>query len=170
MLQLSGRAVIHWDANETDKDAIVHLPDFNGALRWLELTIDEINELPEGSLPIRWDAGKKELQLQVYDKIQETSDVVSFYLSPIPGDSPVLPDFQAGQHLTLTLPVTSSSILSRSYSLSGSAIRRIITGFQCDGIHLALVPNICTMAFSRATLSVLRDLLATLSWIQRPSL
>ena len=119
MIQLTGRTKVHWTSSETDEDGIFSLKDFPGAHRWLEFTIKEVNELPSGSLPIRWDAGNNnQLQLQVYDKIEETNDVTSFYLAPVPGESPILPSYHAGQHLTLNLDVGDGTTLSRSYSLS----------------------------------------------------
>mmetsp|Transcript_15270 Transcript_15270/g.37697 ORF Transcript_15270/g.37697 Transcript_15270/m.37697 type:complete len:682 (+) Transcript_15270:390-2435(+) len=119
MIQLTGHTKIHWTPSEMDEGGTFSLKDFPGAHRWLEFTVDEVNELPSGSLPIRWDSGNnKQLQVQVYDKIEETNDVTSFYLAPVPGESPILPAYHAGQHLTLNLETGDGETMSRSYSLS----------------------------------------------------
>jgi ferredoxin-NADP reductase len=120
MIQMSGFTLIHWEDEDDAESNEVSISDFPGALRWLEFTIDEIVELPPGSLPIRWDSGKKDIQMQVFDKIEETPDVTSFYLTPLQGDSPIS-NHIPGQHLTLTLPLSSSSsgtTITRSYSIS----------------------------------------------------
>jgi uncharacterized protein len=125
MIQMTGTTIVHWTSTETDQDEKYKLEDFPGAQRWLEFVVDEVNELPAGSLPIRWDSGDdNQLQLQVYDKIDETNDVTSFYLAPVNGESPVLPDYKAGQHLTLTIRMKNGGSLSRSYSLSSYTTRK----------------------------------------------
>jgi ferredoxin-NADP reductase len=111
MIQLSGTVAIHWD--EASSAA-----RFPGAKRWMEFTVEAVVELPAGSLPIRWDSGSDELQLQVVQKVPESDDVTSFYLAAIPGESPTLPNYKPGQHLTLTLPVESDKSIVRSYSVS----------------------------------------------------
>lgn len=117
MIQMTGRARVHWEDDEDDDDPEVSVSDFPAALRWIEFFIDEIVEQPAGNFPIRWDSGKREKQLQVIEKVNETDDVTSFFLAPLPGDSPVL-QHKPGQHLTLTLPIAENSSISRSYSLS----------------------------------------------------
>jgi ferredoxin-NADP reductase/predicted pyridoxine 5'-phosphate oxidase superfamily flavin-nucleotide-binding protein len=120
IIQMSGSTLIHWEDEDDDESNEVSISDFPGALRWLEFTIDEIIELPPGTLPIRWDSGKKDIHLQVFDKVEETPDVTSFYLAPLQGDS-CISNHIPGQHLTLTLPLSSSSsgaTITRSYSIS----------------------------------------------------
>lgn len=116
MIQMTGLAVIHWEDSPNVHDE-VSVADFPGALRWLEFIIDEIVELPPGSLPIRWDAGNDGIQLQVFDKIDESEDVTSFYLAPLKGGFPKWKHLP-GQHLTLTLPIDSEETITRSYSIS----------------------------------------------------
>jgi ferredoxin-NADP reductase/predicted pyridoxine 5'-phosphate oxidase superfamily flavin-nucleotide-binding protein len=114
MIQLSGRAVVDWDAAAAAK--------FHGAKRIIEFTIDEIVELPPGSLPIQWASrDKDQLQVQVVEKVCESQDVTSFYLSAVSGDSPSLPLFLPGQHLPITLSTGNSEVVARTYSLSSSA-------------------------------------------------
>lgn len=127
MIQMTGTATIQWEDDDQQQEGIsggVSLADFPGALRWLEFEIEEIVELPAGSLPIRWDAGKKGVQLQVYDKVKETEDVTSFYLAPPQGEHAKWMHFP-GQHLTLSLSIAgdgsstgSAGTISRSYSIS----------------------------------------------------
>eukprot|EP00978_Attheya_sp_CCMP212_P017873 scaffold48141_cov49-Attheya_sp.AAC.1 len=113
MIQLSGRAVVDWDAAAAAK--------FLGAERVIEFTIDEIVELPPGSLPIQWASkDKDQLQVQVVEKVRESQDVTSFYLSAVPGDAPSLPLFLPGQHLPITLSTGNSEVVARTYSLSSS--------------------------------------------------
>jgi uncharacterized protein len=126
LIQMTGTAMIHWeDSQHQGRSDDLSLADFPGALRWLEFDIDEIVELPPGSLPIRWDGGKKGVQLQVIDKIVETDDVTSFHLAPLRGENLSWTNLP-GQHLTVALPVPagrgspadSSLTISRSYSIS----------------------------------------------------
>jgi uncharacterized protein len=116
MIQMTGNAHVHWEDPDDDHSEVSR-SDFPGALRWIEFFIDEIVEVPAGSFPIRWDSGNKEMQLQVSQKVDETDDITSFYLAPLQGDRPLL-QHKPGQHLTLTLPVTENSTISRSYSVS----------------------------------------------------
>jgi ferredoxin-NADP reductase len=117
MIQMTGTARIHWEDEAPVETTEVSVSDFPGALRWVEFFIDEIVELPGGSLPVRWDSGNREMQLQVFRKIKETDDVTSFYIAPLQGDSPIV-QHKPGQHLTFNLPVTKDSSISRSYSVS----------------------------------------------------
>ncbi|KAL3930704.1 MAG: hypothetical protein SGARI_004405 [Bacillariaceae sp.] len=122
MIQMTGTAKVHWEDEEDDPMSEVSLSDFQGALRWVEFDIDEIVELPAGSLPIRWDSGDLSTTLQVYQKVEESEHVTSFYLTPISGDNHTWGHLP-GQHLTLTLPISSfggssDATVSRSYSVS----------------------------------------------------
>jgi ferredoxin-NADP reductase/predicted pyridoxine 5'-phosphate oxidase superfamily flavin-nucleotide-binding protein len=108
LLQLSGRTTICWD--EEESAAL-----FPGALRVLEFTVDEVVELPAESLPIQWQSGNDDLQLQVAEKVVESADVTSFYLAPIEGE---LPSFKPGQHIPITMRVGDSEQITRNYSLS----------------------------------------------------
>lgn len=110
MLQLSGQASIIWDDDE-------RVARYAGAKRLIEFVVERINQLPDGSLPIRWNRGEGSTPLQITRKVVESEDVTSFYLSSVSGESPRLPAYQAGQHLPITL-VTPKGQLERSYSLS----------------------------------------------------
>lgn len=110
MLQLSGRASIIWD-----EDARV--AQHAGAKRLVQFEIDEVNELPPATLPIRWNRGQEGVTLQISRKVPESKDVTSFYLRSVSGESPRLPAYEAGQHLPITL-MTSQGPIERSYSLS----------------------------------------------------
>jgi ferredoxin-NADP reductase len=115
MIQMSGTSTIDWDeARSTSR--------FPGAKRVIEFAVDEVVELPSGSLPVRWsEQNKQALQLQVAEKIQESVDVTSFYLAPVPGDTPALPSFQPGQHLPITIGMGASGVVDRTYSLSANS-------------------------------------------------
>jgi ferredoxin-NADP reductase/predicted pyridoxine 5'-phosphate oxidase superfamily flavin-nucleotide-binding protein len=114
MIQLSGKAVVDWDGAAA-------ATKFHGANRVIEFIIDEIVELPPGSFPIQWASrDKNQLQVQVVEKVSESQDVTSFYLSAIPGDAPSLPLFLPGQHLPITLSIKNSEVVARTYSLSSS--------------------------------------------------
>lgn len=112
MIQLTGQASIIWD----DEELVDH---YVGAKRLIQFVIDEIVELQEGSLPLRWDTSPEQqlMTLQVTRRVKESDSVTSFYLSSVSGESPKLPSFQAGQHLPVTIQ-TPKGTLERSYSLS----------------------------------------------------
>ena len=79
MIQLSGRAKLHLDR---DKAAEM----YPGALHVIEFTVEQVVELPEGSLPVRWvqpNTRQNERKLQVTHKIKESDDVISFHLLPV---------------------------------------------------------------------------------------
>lgn len=125
MIQMTGTAVVDWDGNRAVAE---HGP---GAQRVILFTIDEIVDVPDGSLSVRWsdnglnDESQRRV-LQVIDRIQESDDVVSFVMKPQANDSPDLWPFKAGQHLPITIEVpsdnsakTANSItMDRTYSLS----------------------------------------------------
>ena len=114
MIQLTGTAIVDWDQAKA-------AANFAGAKSIIHFSIDEIVELPSGSLPIRWESqDQRQLHLQVMRKVKESSDVTSFYLSTIPGEPPGLPLFQAGQYLPILIPVGNNEIATRTYSLSSS--------------------------------------------------
>jgi uncharacterized protein len=149
MIQLSGHADIDWD--ETAADIA-----FPGAKRIIVLTIDEVVELPPGSLPIRWSTDdSKQFQLQVGEKIRESADVTSFHFYPIEGDAPTLPVFQPGQYLPISLQVGPDQSIVRTYSLSGSnsnkqyyriSVKRdpfgIGSRFLHDHVHVGDIVNV----------------------------
>jgi uncharacterized protein len=149
MIQLSGHADIDWD--ETAADAA-----FPGAKRVIVLTIDEVVELPPGSLPLRWSTDdSKQFQLQVGEKIQESADVTSFHFYPIAGEAPTLPGFQPGQYLPISLQVGPDQSIVRTYSLSGSnsnkqyyriSVKRdpfgIGSRFLHDHVHVGDIVNV----------------------------
>lgn len=115
MIQLTGTAIVDWDEEAA-------AAKFIGAKRVIEFTIDEVVELPAGSMPIRWTSENNRIQVQVAEKIYESEDVASFYLSPIQGDAPSLPSFEPGQHLPIELPTSPNEAIVRTYSLSASSI------------------------------------------------
>jgi len=128
MIQVSGTAKVNFDGAQAGKL-------FPGAKRIIEVSIQHVVELPEGSMPIQWadneDASSKR-KLQVTRKVEESEDVTSFYLRPLPSDDPKLWGFRAGQHLPITVRLehcddddddenrTSCEELQRTYSLSSS--------------------------------------------------
>ena len=114
LLQLSGRGQVDMDQEKAAKT-------FSGALRRIIFHVEQVNEIPAGSLPIRWSiqAEAEQRQLQITSIIQESADVKSFHMNPLPQDNQSLWDFNAGQHLPIQLRSEDGELL-RTYSLSGS--------------------------------------------------
>lgn len=113
MLQLTGRAVVDMDTTR----AATFYP---GALRIVTLTVEKVNQVAAGALPIRWDVegSQKARELQVVAKVKESEHVTSFYLEPWGlQNKEALWDFVPGQHLPIRL-VTEQGDLQRTYSLS----------------------------------------------------
>jgi ferredoxin-NADP reductase/predicted pyridoxine 5'-phosphate oxidase superfamily flavin-nucleotide-binding protein len=117
MVQVTGTAIVNFDKRQAAES-------FPGAQRLIEISIDEVVQVPEGSIPIRWTSEAAELQkrkLVVSAKIQESKDVMSFYLQPKEKDLQTLWPFQPGQHLPISLPVdplNKDSMVERTYSIS----------------------------------------------------
>jgi uncharacterized protein len=112
MIQVTGRAAIQWDEDTA-------AAQFPGARRVIELSIDEVLELPAGSFPITFTT-KNIKQVQVVEKIKESDDITSFYFAAVPGDAPELPPFEAGQYLPLEFSIGDGDRATRTYSLSNS--------------------------------------------------
>lgn len=110
LLQLTGRATIDWDSDE-----VARVP---GARRIVSLEIDEVVELRE-AVPLRWDATADSVRsLRLIEKIPESESVTSFVFEARDGGP--LPDFIAGQHLPIEIPVSGiEQPVRRTYSLSG---------------------------------------------------
>ena len=113
MLQLSGTAEVEMDS---EKAALV----YPGALRLITFHVEQVNEVATGSLPIRWSAASEERPMLIKAVVQESEDVKSFYLQPLPQDKRPLWNFQAGQHLPIRLLAKDGTEVWRTYSLSGS--------------------------------------------------
>ena len=119
MLQLTGRTKLHLD----EEEAALMYP---GAKHVIEFTVEQVVELPEGSLPVRWsqqDTRQNERKLQVVHKVKESDDVTSFHLEAVPGDDPELWSYQPGQHLPILLDMDDGTTLMRTYSLSSGPDR-----------------------------------------------
>eukprot|EP00977_Amphora_coffeiformis_P029392 scaffold40377_cov168-Amphora_coffeaeformis.AAC.8 len=114
MLQMSGWAEVNMD---TDLAAV----KFPGAHRLIIFHILHVNEVPRGSLPIRWShlSESDHRQLLVASIVRESENVKSFHLQPLPQDVQSLWDFKPGQHLPIQLPMQGGGELLRTYSLSG---------------------------------------------------
>lgn len=110
LLQISGTAVVEMGKLEVGG-------------RKVRMLVSAVNELPAGSLPIRWTSDddakqEKEPQLLFVSRIvQESEDVKSFYLEPA-DPFQTLPAFRAGQHLPIELTLNNGMLLKRTYSLS----------------------------------------------------
>ncbi|MEM7281347.1 MAG: pyridoxamine 5'-phosphate oxidase family protein [Pseudomonadota bacterium] len=109
LLQITGHATIDWDSPEVARHA--------GAQRLVAIDVDAVVEL-KNSLPLRFSLPHEEtLELVVFNKVKESTDVTSFYFKTSDGSE--LPDFQAGQHLPLEFDIESlPQPVSRTYSLS----------------------------------------------------
>ena len=115
MLQLSGWAEVDMHSERASKI-------YPGALRITTFHVQQVNEVPFGSLPIRWSpvAEADQRQLQVTSIVQESHNVKSFHLQPLPQDVQSLWSFEAGQHLPIQLRTPRGELL-RTYSLSGAS-------------------------------------------------
>jgi len=109
LLQLSGRATIDWDP--------ARIAEYPGAQRLIEITIEQINELP-GALPLRWSADSGAVRtLRLIAKHAESEEITSFIFAARDGGE--LADFEPGQHLPIELPFPNrTSPEKRTYSLS----------------------------------------------------
>jgi hypothetical protein len=107
VLQVTGTAEIDWDS-----PAVAAVP---GAQRLIHVRIDKIVHT-HNAFTLRWREPAAAPQLEVFNKIQESDDVASFYLQPVNGQD--LAPFKAGQHLPIQLNITANQTLSRTYSLS----------------------------------------------------
>jgi ferredoxin-NADP reductase/predicted pyridoxine 5'-phosphate oxidase superfamily flavin-nucleotide-binding protein len=130
MIQVTGIAKVHFDGREAAKL-------YPGAKRIIEVSIEQVVELPEGSMPIQWaeyDDEDSKRKLQVVRKVKESDDVTSFYLRPSESGSKLW-KFRAGQHLPIQIQLdnceendgdeddqtrSSCEELQRTYSLSSS--------------------------------------------------
>jgi ferredoxin-NADP reductase len=120
LLQLTGTAVVDMDM----KRAAALYP---GALRLVTFTVAQVNQVPAGTLPIRWDLEQASQQrdLRVVAKVPESANITSFYLEPTllsqtsSAKNEALWDFAPGQHLPIRL-ATAAGELPRTYSLSAA--------------------------------------------------
>jgi ferredoxin-NADP reductase/predicted pyridoxine 5'-phosphate oxidase superfamily flavin-nucleotide-binding protein len=120
LLQLTGTAVVDMD---TERAAAL----FPGALRIVTFTVAQVNQVPAGTLPIRWDLelASQQRDLRVVAKVPESTNVTSFYFEPTEfsptssAEKEPLWDFVPGQHLPIRL-VTAAGELQRTYSLSAA--------------------------------------------------
>eukprot|EP00523_Entomoneis_sp_CCMP467_P016544 CAMPEP_0168783922 /NCGR_PEP_ID=MMETSP0725-20121227/9948_1 /TAXON_ID=265536 /ORGANISM="Amphiprora sp., Strain CCMP467" /LENGTH=610 /DNA_ID=CAMNT_0008833939 /DNA_START=38 /DNA_END=1870 /DNA_ORIENTATION=- len=115
MLQLTGRTSVDMNHDRAANAC-------PGALRVITFHIKQVNEVQAGSLPVRWspEEDAQTRQVMVSSIVQESNNVKSFHLQPLPQDkNRALWDFQAGQHLPIQL-FTPRGELLRTYSLSSS--------------------------------------------------
>lgn len=133
LLQLSGTARVLFD-----DDAEQLYPQ---AERVVVFTVEKVNELPAGSLPIRWSASANaDLQrVKVARTVQESIDVKSFYLEPVhdpkTGIRSALAPFRAGQYLPIHLDTEEHGAITRTYSLSQSHATASSGGDQHPGFY-----------------------------------
>jgi len=93
---------------------------YPGALRLITFHVEQVNEVVAGSLPIRWSSTSEERPMLIKKIVQESADVKSFYLQPLPQDKRPLWNFHAGQHLPIRLLTEDGAEVRRTYSLSGA--------------------------------------------------
>jgi uncharacterized protein len=123
-LQLSGTARVVTDRSEVDA-LYPAKPGTNRVGAVLVFTVKHVNDMPAGSIPLRWSDPKDLTQLQVTSVVQESQDVKSFVLEPLrrggTGQDP-LRSYRAGQYLPIHLDRSGSGAagppLVRTYSLS----------------------------------------------------
>ena len=113
LLQLTGQAEIDWDS-----EAISSIP---GSRRLVTFDIEEIVELT-AAVPLRWDVDAESVRsLRLIEKTPASADVTSFVFEA--RDAGPLPEFEAGQHLSIELEVPGlETPVRRTYSLSGSPV------------------------------------------------
>ena len=103
--------------------ATVEMGKLEDGGRKVHLYVAAVNELPAGSLPIRWPTGEKvqeeKIQVMVSKIVQESETVKSFYLEPA-DPFQTLTSFRAGQHLPIELALDDGEVLKRTYSLSAA--------------------------------------------------
>jgi uncharacterized protein len=126
-LQLSGNAQVVTDRSEVDALYPAE-PGTNRVGAVLVFKVKHVNDMPAGSIPIRWSDPKDLTQLQVTSVVQESQYVKSFVLEPLrrggAGQDP-LRSYKAGQYLPIHLDRSRSGStaaagppLVRTYSLS----------------------------------------------------
>lgn len=109
LLHVTGRARIDWSPDRAlDADA----------RRMIAVDIEAIIERPS-AVSLRWASlDHFSRQLRVANKVRESEDITSFYLTPL--DNRPLEPFKAGQHLQVEVQIPGQRGTSRrSYSLSG---------------------------------------------------
>ena len=101
MLHLTGKAIIDWCP--PPYGAAGHMP---GALRTLLVSVDQVVER-KAALPLRWSEGPEgTFNLRVARRVQESEDVVSFYLEAEDHTNHQgLPAFEPGQHLPIAVEI-----------------------------------------------------------------
>jgi len=120
LLQLSGVAShVEFDPRRASEY-------YPGALRLVTFRVKHVNDVPAGSLPIRFSPAPDERPLVVADIARESDDVKSFYLQPKGvqngenNNTTLLEAYSAGQHLPIRLHTPDGELL-RTYSLSSAA-------------------------------------------------
>jgi uncharacterized protein len=108
LLQLTGTAVI--DFGSVDQGG-----------RLVRMQVTAVNELPAGSLPVRWPEveGHSVTRMRVVKVEEESAQVKSFYIAPVEA-ARTLTTFRAGQHLPIQLTLPNGEVIQRSYSLSSA--------------------------------------------------
>jgi uncharacterized protein len=104
LLQLTGTAVVDFGAL-----------DQGG--RQVRMQVTAVQELPAGSLPVRWKEAEGLTRMRVIKIEEESPQVKSFYIAPIEA-ARTLTTFRAGQHLPVQLTLPNGELIQRSYSLS----------------------------------------------------
>jgi uncharacterized protein len=122
-LQLSGNARVVTDKYEVDALYPAE-PGTNRVGAVLVFKVKHVNDMPAGSIPLRWSDPKDLTQLRVASVVRESQDVKSFVLEPLrrgSGQDP-LRSYKAGQYLPIHLDRSRSGAagppLVRTYSLS----------------------------------------------------
>lgn len=110
LLQITGRAQVDWAPKDVNDP---------GARRMIDVTVEAVVDRA-GALSLRWETDATRVRrLAVTRKVAESTDITSFYLSPIDG-RPLVP-FKAGQHLPVELEIPRQpGKVRRAYSLSGA--------------------------------------------------
>lgn len=121
MLQLTGTAVVDMS---TSRAAAL----YPGALRLVTFTVTQVNQVPDGTLPLRLGvpASQRARDYVVVAKVPESANITSFYFEPslvvantTDKNQEDLWDFTPGQHLPIRL-VTPAGDMQRTYSLSAA--------------------------------------------------
>jgi ferredoxin-NADP reductase/predicted pyridoxine 5'-phosphate oxidase superfamily flavin-nucleotide-binding protein len=111
LLQLSGTAQVLTGTEAMDL--------YPGIETLIVFTVERVNDLPEGSLPIRWsnDAAERRV-VRVTSIVSESQDVKSFELEPNSPQDAALWPYRAGQYVPVHLSSARDGPMVRTYSLS----------------------------------------------------
>lgn len=109
LLQVSGRAAVEFLADGT---------------RSVSISIRSVLHSSASAVPLKWQSTPRSQPLVVRDIVDETADVKSVLFVEAEGRGAILDSFAAGDYLTMFVPTSSNTVLTRTYSISSSPSNR----------------------------------------------